>query len=223
MRYGIDTAYGYGGDILSLKETHALLAFKAYGVDIGPAHAVAGRSLFLDIAPTLLDLLHLPPLTSADGLTLKAYLSDPALQISDARPVYFESAFGSPEILHDGIMLEHVITRNFSLFEISRSGMVTAIPQAEAIAISKKQRGILMGDWLLAYYPESIRYKTVTENNFISYTAPPYAVLLNIKTGKWTLEFNNSFAKIAPLQALSNQLNQFYGLEMDNYRMARLQ
>ena len=61
--YGVDTSFGYSGDLLSLKQNHTLLAFKAYGMDLGAAGAVGGISSLLDIFPTVIDLLNLPALS----------------------------------------------------------------------------------------------------------------------------------------------------------------
>jgi arylsulfatase A-like enzyme len=224
--YGIDSSFGYGGDLLSLKQTHALLAFKGYGVNIGAPHAVEGRSVFIDIAPTILDLIDLPPLHEAEGQTLKACLYNPTLKLSNQRPIILESAFSTPEIEHEGIQIGEVVTKNFGATAIDPdSGLVFITPKASQQMLTNKQRAIIQGDWLLAYYPASMRYKKVIQTDlktrggleYQNYLAPPYRVLLNLKTGMWTSEMNGTFAAHSPLALLTQQVNQFYGDEMKSY------
>jgi hypothetical protein len=61
----------------------------------------------------------------------------------------------------------------------------------------------------LAHYPARAEKKKVI---------PPYFVLVNVKTGQWTVGLSNawdsSFAKSAPLDGLLRQLKDFYGNEM---------
>jgi arylsulfatase A-like enzyme len=218
---GKDKSFGYGSDILSLKQYRPLLAFKGYGVNLGPPHSVAGRSLFLDIAPTLLNLLNLPVLTAADGISLKPYLSAPRLNLGEQRPIYLESALSNGEITQDEISVSKMVVKNYNLFQIdSVTGLVSAKTTVQPIMLNKKQRGILQGDWLLAYYPTGSRsklFQSASAMQYKKYLAPPFAVLLNIKTGAWTTEFDTSFAKNSPIKALSRQLHQFYGDEMACY------
>ena len=186
-----------------------------------------GRSIFLDIAPTVLDLLSLPPLLKAEGISLKPYLFNPQLAILDERSLMLESAFSAPEIEHEGIDIGEVAAKNFSLFAIDpKSGQVSISQQAARQLLMHKQRAILHGEWLLAYYPASTRYKELQQASSLAnhaeiayetYLAPPFFVLLNLKSGKWTSDLNSSLAANAPLKLLNRKLADFYGVELTNY------
>jgi arylsulfatase A-like enzyme len=219
--YGIDTSYGYGGDILSLKQYHTILAFKGYGVDLGKIHAVPDRVLLMDIAPTILDLLHLPALMHADGISLKPYLFSPnnTALTNNQRPLFFESSFTLEEIEKEGISVDKVLAKTVKLYRMDpKSGLVFIKKEAERGMNKNKQEGIIQGNWLLAQYPESTRWELLHDNskgiNHQARIEPAYMVLVNLKTRDWTMELDSAFAKTAPLESLKEQLYGFYGKEI---------
>jgi hypothetical protein len=220
--YGIDTSYGYGGDVLSVKQYHALLAFKGYGVDIGKAHTVSDRTLLMDIAPTLLDLLNLPKLAHSDGLSLKPYFSEStdAHHPQSERPLFWESSFTLEEIEKQGISVEKVLAKTVKLYRMDpQSGLIFIKKDAEQGMGKNKQEAIIQGDWLLAQFPESARTEVIytepsQEGALHTRIEPRYMVLVNLKTGDWTLELDNAFARTAPLKSLREQLYAFYGAEI---------
>jgi arylsulfatase A-like enzyme len=220
--YGIDTSYGYGGDVLSLKQYHAIVAFKGYGVDIGKAHTASDRILLLDIAPTLLDLLHLPKLAHADGVSLKPYFNDAAdtHHPEGKRPFFWESSFTLEEIEKQGISVEKVLAKTVKLYRMDpQSGLVFIKKEAEKGMEKNKQEAIVQGDWLLAQFPESARTEMIHSGApgaaaLHTRINPAYMVLVNLRTGDWTLELNNAFASTAPLKSLREQLYAFYGAEI---------
>lgn len=221
--YGVDASFGYGADVLSLKQNHSLMAFKGYGFDIGKPHQVYGPSLLLDIAPTLLDLLQLPELKKTDGITLKPYLNSPFLELSHNRPIFFESAYSLTEIEQRNIVVAKILEKSIHFFMLnSKTGSVWLDPDLIKLIIENKQRAILWGDWLLAYYPTSERFKFILDqkNNsyqIAGYQLPPYFVLVNLKTGKWTTEINNPLVINSPFSKLKLAMFQFYGKEMGVY------
>ncbi len=216
--YGIDTAHGYGGDVLSLTQYHAVLAFKGYGVAIGKPHTVTDRVLLLDVAPTVLDLVQLPALAHADGISLKSYLLGTATP-SD-RTLYLETSFSLPEIEKDGISVERVLNKSLKLFQMDpNTGLISIKRSAETGMNLNKQEAIIQGDWLLAQHPESERSRvkpdaTHTHSIMVVERDPGFMVLVNLKTGDWTLELNRGFAKTAPVKILQNQLYSFYNKEI---------
>ncbi len=95
---------------------------------------------------------------------------------------------------------------------------------------------------MLVYFPESERFnftsyaageKVKTINDIIIHSRndkgeklswgvakhmlPPYFVLVNVKTGKWTTSERNPLAQSAPLDELRNKIGAFYGDEMSVY------
>jgi hypothetical protein len=216
-----ETSFGYGGDLLSLKQYQPLLAFKGYGVSLGNPHRVSGSSIFLDITPTLLDLLNLPQLSQAEGISLKSALLNPQWVLPE-RPIYLETAFINHSLTKADLSVDKIVAENVQLFQIDAiTGLVSIKPNAELIMQEKKQRGILQGDWLLAYFPARVVAKLLngTQGSILqNELKPAYSVLLNTKTGIWTTEMDTPFAKNSPVKTMIALLQQFYGDEMDNYQ-----
>lgn len=240
---GIDTSTGYGGDLLSLKQNLSLFAVKAYGVPYVEAHRVEGRSLLLDIGPTILDILQLAPLEQADGISLKSYLSNPGLKLPE-RPIYFESAYSIYEMEQRDIVATKVLAQSLKLFYINpHSGAVTIYPPLMKVLLGNKQRAILQGDWLLVYYPQSERFSFMeykkngkVDASTLDFTIhsynkegeevmygikkhilQPYFVLVNVKTGKWTTSLDNPLTKGSPIAEMKQNLQEFFGDEMATY------
>jgi len=217
-------AFGYGSDILSLVQHHSILAFRGYGFDLGQPHNVAGTSTLFDIAPTLLDVLHLSPMAHVDGISLKSYLYNQKLKLSNDRPLYLETGFSNPEINRGNVSPGKLAKKYISIFQAdAKTGEVLIQTDIEKRMIADKQRAIMQGNWYLAYFPEALKWRVSYEKNnpqvahFDAYKAPPYAVLVNLKNGQWTNKLNSSFAMTAPLKKLKEELNQFYGSEMNYY------
>ncbi len=221
--YGIDTSFGYGGDVLSLKQNMPLLAIRIYGDKPNIPHQVNATVLLNDIAPTILDLLQLPAMSAADGTSLKPSLYS-AQHVADDRPVFLESGFSIPEIESDGIVIDNVVRHYANLFEVNpQSGMVSIKTEDAKLINTQRQRAVIAGDWMLAYYPAANRYhvlinKQTHQITYQPYIAAPYRVLVNLSSGKWTTDFTQAFAQQAPLAQLTELLSKFYGAEMEFYR-----
>jgi len=217
QQMALDTSYGYGSDVLSLKQYRSLLAIKEYGLQWGKPRLIQGRVSHIDLAPTLLDLLKLPILQRVDGFSLKPYLQ--SSRAIPKRPLFLESGYSVPEMQHDGILIESVLKESIAFFQIDpNNGRVTVSPQAIKLLIQNyKQFAVLDGDWLLASYPASLRYKIVRDQTgyrFKSYIAKAFWVLVNLKNGQWTVELNSLFAKQAPFESLHAKLEHFSQLSI---------
>jgi len=82
---------------------------------------------------------------------------------------------------------------------------------------------VIQGNWMLAYYPRSVRYREIINHaqktiRYQDYIAPPYRVLVNLNTRQWTMDFKQPLVRQAPLAALETLLKRFYGQEMDYYK-----
>jgi arylsulfatase A-like enzyme len=217
---GIDTGYGYGGDLLTLEAYHTLLAFHGYGVNIGPSHAVNERVSVMDIAPTILGLLHLPAFKRSDGISLLPAFANRPLASRTPRPFFLETTFSPEEIQKENISVNKVLQKTVQLYRVAPSGLVFIKNNAEILMNKDKQMGILQGNWLLVRYPLSHRTRLATskssQQNFVfeTYVLPPYLVLVNLTTGKWTTEMQNPFAKASPAKNMLKELAGFYGNEL---------
>ncbi len=204
--YGLDTSYGYGGDVLSLKQTHAVLAIKGYGISIGEPRQIDYFTSLMDIAPTLLALLKFPPLAYQDGVSLLT---------PSQRSFFIESGYTTEEMQKDKISEIDVLNMLINFYQVNPDGAIYIKPADEKKLISSKQYAVISGDWLLARYPAMMRYKMVREGNqfFLKpMLAPSYFVLVNLKTGEWTTELNSAFAAKAPASKLLKILKRFFNL-----------
>jgi len=221
--YSINTTYGQGTDVLSLKQYQVLLAMKYFGknsaFDLKPQH-LAYRSSLLDIAPTVLDFLQLSPLNGIDGTSLQSrsreerFVRRGGYAPTNSRPLFLETGFSISEIETDHIEIEKVVNRTIHLYQMDpQNGRIFVKPSAAKGVLENKQRAVLLGPWILAYYPRTLRSKFIFEEHYVkskNYILPAYYVLANIKTGEWTLGLDTAFAQKAPVQELLAQLRGFY-------------
>lgn len=223
--YQFDTSYGQGTDVLSLKQYHVLLAFKGFGIPTF-AHSISDRSSLLDIAPTLLDFLDIKAMHEIDGASLKSSLFANTNKQQRLRPLILESGYSPIEIESKDISVNHILSKEIGVYRIDpKNGLLFINPDAEQSMINKKQRAILLGDWLLARYPENSltvldrNPKHLDEMIFKSVAIPAYFILVNVKTGQWTIGLNSPLAKKAPRKELLNKFDEFYGKDY-NYSQA---
>lgn len=213
--YGLDTSFGYGGDILSLKQNHTLLAFKRYGPERIKSFQVATPVSLLDITPTVLDVLHLAPLKQSDGISLKPYLEDSSFSSNVPRAFYFETSFTLAEIENENVSVGRVLKKIIGFYQIDPvTGQVFLRYKNDQAIRHDRELAIQQGNWLLAQYPPITRTKLVNGADhqliFKSYQQASYPVLVNLRTGQWTTELESSFAKQAPLSVLQRRLHELY-------------
>lgn len=216
--YTISTSYGQGTDILSLKQHHVLLALHGFGHQ-DSIHHVDARASLLDVTPTVLDLLHQKKMSHSEGISLMPYVNNTSKPIS--RPLYLETGFTISVIESKNIFINQVIHNAIGAYDVNpTNGLLVMKPEIEKSLSSSKQRAVLWDDWLLAHYPARTRVKLSIAANkksqpiFTHYTTPPYYVLVNVKTGKWTIGVSDRFSAQAPTQQLLKLFNQFYGDEI---------
>lgn len=209
--YRLDTSYGQGTDILSLKQYRVLLAFKSFGFSL-PSQLIKDRSSLLDIAPTILDLLHLSPMQGIDGVSLVPSMLVKKRIAYSSRSFYLETGYSVADLQSSEIAVNKVIKHSLGLYQLNpQNGYLHVKSTAEKSVIKSKQRALLLGDWLLARYPASYRNNIFSKKVF---SLPAYYVLANIKTGQWTIDLNSTFAKTAPLKRLKKEFDDFYGDEI---------
>lgn len=186
---GIDTSYGYSTDILSLTQYQVLLAFKTLGFNLAMPKNSQARASLMDIAPTLLAMLNLPAIKHADGVSLLDDITHDDVKKSDQRTLYFENGFTTPEIAQADISMNGVLKAAINAVSIDdQSGLLFITDQAGKLLLKNKQRAMLQGEWLLAWYPDKSAL-----------------VLVNTASKKWTMDFNSDLARQAPIHALLEQ------------------
>ncbi len=216
--YARNTSYGQGTNLLSLQQSRVLLAFKRYGNAPFKSQEISAPVSLLDIAPTLLAALNMPPLKKIDGISLAASFHGHPQTPASHRILFFESGDYFSEIETDHIYIEKVIQREAGLYHINpHTGLLTMDEVAAQSINAAKQRAVLQGDWVLARYPASTIYKLMPANNHSTgmmlkpVTLPPYFILANIRSGQWTVGLNTAFAQAAPINVLTRELRGFYG------------
>jgi arylsulfatase A-like enzyme len=212
----LSTSYGYGSDLFSWPQLHVLLAFKGYGVEL-PQGVFSQQSTLLDVAPTLLSLLGQPPLAAQEGLSLLSKNNVGPVQREFFLETSAGSFLGTPTELALDFSLQNLV-HDYALAK--NSNAIQIRPEGERVLLLAKQRGILLGNWMLVEMPGKhfTRYtKDAVNKNKIEMTkvhAPSYMVLLDVNSGKWTMELNSAWARLAPVATLCEKLFTFYGNEL---------
>jgi arylsulfatase A-like enzyme len=213
--YTINTTYGQGTNIMSAAQYHVLMAFKRYGGQL-PVQQIKSPALLVDIGPTLLSMLSLPPMQNADGVSLQNELSENH-SASRVRPLFLETGDSMSEIETDHIYIEKVLKHQIGIYTVNPSDGLLMIdtPAAESI-IKNKQLAVMEGDWMLAHFPSRKERNMKLVGNkkkqiVPKYTInPPYFVIANLKTQQWSIGLDSALAKQAPTQALLAKLKGFY-------------
>lgn len=217
--YSFDTSYGQATDVLSLKQYQVLLAFKNFGNK--NSEKIPDTVTLMDIAPTILDYLKISQMKNIDGVSLLKRIRG-NLSALPHRALFIETGDKLSEIETDNIQVENVVKKKISVYRIdTQSGLLSINPEEEKKIIAAKQRAILLDDWLLAYFP--LTFQTAWLNQALTLiTIKPYFVLVNIHSGKWTLDLSSPFAQSAPLAKLKARLQNFYADEWQNDSQSRL-
>ncbi|MCK4608532.1 MAG: sulfatase-like hydrolase/transferase [Gammaproteobacteria bacterium] len=242
---GLNTSDGEGVDVLSFNTSnHIIFGIKTYGEPYGIVKNNSARVSLIDIAPTMLDLLDLPPLYRTDGISLKPYVTTSKTTADKLRALFFETGIWMPLIsideLKQGTGTQYLNQRLNTLYGYDKKQQLIILKPASIKKLLKsKQRGILYGDWFLARYPKGDNITSTivpkqyplthhcdlakpTDDNekgkLACYTfttvAKPYYVLVNTKTGAWTMDLDSNFAKQSPAKLMLAKLKTLYGSEI---------
>lgn len=214
--FSINTSYGQGTTVLSLVQNHTLLSFKRYGGEL-PARNQNGYTNHTDIAPTILDYLHLPPLEKIDGVSLTPYFSSTPVKPLAARATFLETGDSFCEIETDHIKVGKVLKREIGIYEIDpKTGLLQMIKPASDAVARNKELAIIKGEWLLAHFPEnhSIHMVISKKNPRVfeaeAHVIKPFFVVYNLKTKQWTIGLDTPFAKQSPAQKLLAELRSYF-------------
>ncbi len=196
----VDQSGGHGTDVLGFPQYRSLLAFKLYGLEKQTPKKIAVPALLLDIKPTILHFLKIPDKNS--GISLKDFILAKAKRPRFPRRVIFLESDFSPEAVRS----VHPETRNLvfegiELFKIDpKTTQIYVKESMGKLILSSKQYAVIDQDWVLALYPQD-------QGKLIP-------VLVQLSTGKWTLDMRLPFAQKSPAKHLFYTLKQFYGPEL---------
>ncbi len=214
--YGVDTSYGYGGDVLSLNQFHTILAIKSYGFSLGKPSVIHQPVSLTDLSSTLLSLTHLDPMLHTDGESLTPLITHATTSSLTSRDLFFETSFTLGEIEKENINVSKVLEKTIQLYQINpKNGLIYVRHAAETRMNKEKQQGLLMGPWFLAHYPPSERESMDNKTRQLhTFYQPGFLVLVNLQTGEWTTEMNSAFAKKAPSMLMLSKMKAFFGDEL---------
>jgi len=189
---------GHGTNVLSLTQNNNLLAFRFYGFKHNVKANITNTVSLVDIKPTILDLLNMP-LGKTDGITLTPYLLGKPTN-NASRMIFVESGLSPSAILATQINFINLMMQTRDLYAIDpKTGMLYVKPEALKTIIRAKERAVYYQDWILALYPD---------NNLL------LPVLVNRKSGFWTIDLQSAFAKQAPVVNMLHGLKELYGKEI---------
>jgi hypothetical protein len=193
----LNRSAGHGSDILSPMQYHSVLAFRIYKNSqiITQTSQINGRVSLIDLAPTILNFLHLNSIYKMDGLSLMQTILNPSFVVPK-RPLFIESGIYPNQLLSK----ERSMEIGKFLYEVNpKSGELEIKPQQMNAVNQQKLYGIIEGNWILALYPD--------KKNYIP-------VIQNLLTGAWTDDLQSNFARSTPASTMYRQMQQFYGSKL---------
>jgi hypothetical protein len=193
----LDKSAGHGSDILSPMQYHSVLAFRIYkqGQNSIQRSQVHTRVGLIDLAPTILDFLHLNSAHKMDGLSLIPAILNPLFALPQ-RVFFIESGIYPNQLLSKEKAME---IGSFLYYVNPTSGELEIKPDKMNVVNQQKIYGMIKDHWILALYPDNKQY---------------IPVIQNLITGKWTDNLQSNFARSTPALPMYQQMRQFYGSEL---------
>ncbi|USF87269.1 sulfatase-like hydrolase/transferase [Candidatus Endoriftia persephone] len=194
--------WGHGTNILRREQHAVVLGIKGFGQHQFPPGRRSQRASLIDIAPTLYSLVGIKRgQVEFDGRSLVASLETPSREPIE-RSFYLESGFSVPAIISIKPDMEVVMAQGLRHYAVNRdNGRLEVSKKSHHHIIESKQRGVLIGDWLMF----AVKGKGEDDSQLVG--------LLNEKTREWTTALDSEFARKAPLRRLQKALVDFYGDE----------
>ncbi len=190
----LNKSAGHGSDILSPRQYHSVLAFRIYqqGKKITKNAQIKTRVALIDLAPTILNFLHLKPVKKMDGLTLLQTILNPAI-LPLPRLFFIESGMFPNQLLSKQKSIEfgeffYQVNPINGELEIKADKMNSLAEQ--------KLYGIISDDWVLALYPNKTNY---------------IPVIQNLSSGLWSDNLKSDFAQTTPAIEMYQHMQKFYG------------
>ncbi|MDR3442224.1 MAG: sulfatase-like hydrolase/transferase [Legionella sp.] len=193
----LNKSAGHGSDILSPRQYLSVLAFRIYenGEITTQRRQINTRVALIDLAPTILNFLHLSNQQKMDGISLLQAVFTPLYTLPN-RLFFIESGIYPNQLLSKQKSIE--IGETFYNVN-SLSGELEIKPEKLNILNQQKLYGIIQDDWVLALYPDKDCY---------------IPIIQNLTTGLWIDDLNSDFAKSTPAGQMYQEMQQFYGKKL---------
>lgn len=142
----------HGVNVIDEKQTNVVFAVRTFGSLLPASNQFEARlTSLVDVAPTVLDLLQLPPDTmSMAGCAIAA--QNPSCNID--RVVFSESGFYVDAMFNKTIFDEKAVAAEAQqYYEIDENGRLVIKNEFMDELMGKKQRAAISENWILAYLP----------------------------------------------------------------------
>ncbi|MEY3746725.1 MAG: hypothetical protein RL194_184 [Pseudomonadota bacterium] len=142
----------HGVNVIDEKQTNVVFAVRTFGSLLPASNQFEARlTSLVDIAPTVLDLLQLPPDTmSMTGCAIAA--QNPSCNTD--RVVFSESGFYVDAMFNKTIFDEKAVAAEAQkYYEIDENGRLVIKNEFMEELMGKKQRAAISENWILAYLP----------------------------------------------------------------------
>lgn len=202
----INMSGGHGTDVLGLPQYHTVLAFRTFGLKPNNIKVIPGIVSVMDVKPTLLAFLNLP-VGRSSGEPLGDYIFGHK-NVFDIKQDFFTESDFSPEAVRSIHPEERkVLFEGIDYFKIDPKTMRILVRDSMMqLIMSSKQYADFYGNWVLAVYPQSNKIMM--------------PVLVNLKTGYWTVDLNSPFAKDSPAHHMLNAMKIFFGNDITSVENA---
>ncbi len=196
----VNMSGGHGTDVLGLPQYHTMLAFRTFGTKPNNIKVVPGIVSVMDVKPTILSFLDLPRGRSS-GESLQDYIFGNKKAVDDKQDFFTESDF-SPEAVRSVHPEERkVLFEGIDYFQIDpKTTRIVVRDSMMQMILSSKQFADFYDGWVLALYPQ---------NNKVM-----MPILVNLETGRWTNDLNNSFAEDSPARHMLKAMKIFFGRDI---------
>jgi len=201
----VNMSGGHGTDVLGLPQYHTMLAFRTFGIKPNKIEVVPGIVSLMDIKPTILHFLNLP-IGRSSGNPLQDYIFGEKKLVDNRQDFFTESDF-SPEAIRSVHPEERkVLFEGIDYFRIdAKTTRIVVRDSMMKMILSSKQYADFYDGWVLALYPQNNK------------TMMP--ILVNLNTGYWTNNLNNSFAKNSPASHMLKAMKMFFGNDITSVGM----
>lgn len=195
----INQSAGHGTDVLGLTQYHIVLAFRTFGMPkTNQIRDVMAQVSLLDIKPTILDFLELDFKNLTDGKSLKPYIFNSEIPLSQPNHFFYESDFSPQAVRSVHPETRKLLFEGIDYFQVDHAtGRISVKKSMEQLILSSKQFADLYGEWVLALYPQ-------TKTQMMP-------ILVNLHSGRWTNDLNSKFALNSPAASMLRSMRAFYG------------